>query len=390
MSKLLFNFHDVILFFIMLQCVLLGMVFFFNRQAFELRLLLILGFFVSCFAVPLDILISFGEGFRGWVIDHQPNWFYVFDFGYWLQGPFLLWYVRSIIYKNFSLDWSDLVYVAPYILFVAHQLFSYHSLSSELKSIILARYDLGNEPFSVFIITFAREMIRVFFGCMCVIELRRYKTLMSNKFTSSEGVDVEWLKVFVTGFLCFWLWGWFVSALVLVGAKLNISLYVSILGLSSNYALSLFLSAMIVYLMMRSSVFVQIEKMESVQKPAQKVSINPEYVGRLETLMSSDKPFLDHSLTLDTLAAKLSVSPRTLSKVINGHYGCNFFEFINKYRIEEAKKLLVSESYRNSTVLDIMLEVGFNSKATFNNFFKKNEGMTPREYKKNNIKEVVV
>nr|WP_252738503.1 helix-turn-helix domain-containing protein [Saccharophagus degradans] len=100
--------------------------------------------------------------------------------------------------------------------------------------------------------------------------------------------------------------------------------------------------------------------------------------------MHEDKLYLESSLTLEVLAGKLSISPRTLSTVINRHYGCNFFEFINDFRIEDAKKRMVDPARSGATMLDIMYEVGFNSKATFNSFFKKHEGMTPREYRKKN------
>jgi len=97
--------------------------------------------------------------------------------------------------------------------------------------------------------------------------------------------------------------------------------------------------------------------------------------------MDSEKPYLNSSLTLEQLASQLQLQPRLLSTIINRHFGKNFFEFINGYRIEEAKRLLRSSEVPRLSVSTIMLDVGFNSKGTFNTFFKKIVGMTPSQYR---------
>ncbi len=73
--------------------------------------------------------------------------------------------------------------------------------------------------------------------------------------------------------------------------------------------------------------------------------------------------------------------------MINRHFQKNFFEFINGYRIDEAKKLLANEKYEKVTIIEIMAQVGFNSKATFNTFFKKLVGVTPSQYRKEQLKK---
>ena len=58
----------------------------------------------------------------------------------------------------------------------------------------------------------------------------------------------------------------------------------------------------------------------------------------------------------------------------------NFYDFISKYRIEEAKKIFTEKS--DKTVLEVLYEVGFNSKSSFNTTFKKFTGITPTQFKK--------
>ena len=71
-----------------------------------------------------------------------------------------------------------------------------------------------------------------------------------------------------------------------------------------------------------------------------------------------------------------------LSELINRAFNQNFFDFINSYRIEEAKKMLTYDSDERRTVLEVLYDSGFNSKSAFNNAFKRNTGITPTEYRK--------
>jgi AraC-like DNA-binding protein len=87
---------------------------------------------------------------------------------------------------------------------------------------------------------------------------------------------------------------------------------------------------------------------------------------------------------LQNLADRLSMSSRNLSYVINFHINKNFFDFINSYRIEEAKRIFQQPDHPK-TVLEVLYSVGFNSKSVFNTAFKKNTGMTPTEYLKQNF-----
>jgi AraC-like DNA-binding protein len=113
-----------------------------------------------------------------------------------------------------------------------------------------------------------------------------------------------------------------------------------------------------------------------------KEKITPELIAQITQYMETEKPYLTPALTLEKLAIQMRIPARLLSNIINRHFNCHFFEFINSYRIDEAKHMLSNQNQSDKTVLDIMLDVGFNSKATFNTLFKKKVGMTPSEYRK--------
>lgn len=104
--------------------------------------------------------------------------------------------------------------------------------------------------------------------------------------------------------------------------------------------------------------------------------------NRLEEIMQNQKPYLESDLNLIKLAQLLSVSTHQLSYVINTGFNKNFFQYINEYRVEKAKKLLSDNANNHLSILGIAFESGFNSKTSFNTTFKKMTGQTPSEFKK--------
>lgn len=102
--------------------------------------------------------------------------------------------------------------------------------------------------------------------------------------------------------------------------------------------------------------------------------------ARLGELMTRNKLFLDENLKLQDLADELMISTHQLSRLLNEHYGKSFNDFVNSYRVEEAKKLLLSEP--DLPILHIAFQSGFSTKATFNAQFSKFAGLTPSSYRK--------
>lgn len=99
-------------------------------------------------------------------------------------------------------------------------------------------------------------------------------------------------------------------------------------------------------------------------------------------LMNDEKPYLDTELNLLKLADQMSLSAHQLSYIVNKGFGENFFSFINRYKVENAKKLLQNPDYDHYTILAIAYESGFNSKTAFNTTFKKLTDQTPSEFRK--------
>ncbi|WP_228429159.1 helix-turn-helix domain-containing protein [Chryseobacterium sp. 52] len=109
---------------------------------------------------------------------------------------------------------------------------------------------------------------------------------------------------------------------------------------------------------------------------------------KLKKYMIGEKPFLNPSLTIKDISNETEIPVRDLSLLINHQLGQHFYDFINNYRIENAMDILKDGTKSKVTVLEILYEVGFNSKSSFNTAFKKHTGTTPTAYRKslqNNI-----
>jgi AraC-like DNA-binding protein len=100
---------------------------------------------------------------------------------------------------------------------------------------------------------------------------------------------------------------------------------------------------------------------------------------RLLALMAEQRPWLEPELTLAELAQRLGTHASLLSRVINAGCGQNFNDFINSYRVAEARRLLADPHFAHYSLVGVALESGFNSKSTFNRVFKKLDGRAPSE-----------
>jgi AraC-like DNA-binding protein len=103
------------------------------------------------------------------------------------------------------------------------------------------------------------------------------------------------------------------------------------------------------------------------------------YRQTLLRYIKEKKPYLNSELTIKELSEQLSIPSRYLSQLLNETFKQNFFDFINRFRVEEAKTQL--GVFKNKSILQIAFESGFNSKTAFNTAFKKYSGETPSQYR---------
>jgi len=109
-------------------------------------------------------------------------------------------------------------------------------------------------------------------------------------------------------------------------------------------------------------------------------SLSEELKEELVNLLTEDKVYRDSNINLEILSDKLKTTRHNTSQIINEHFDMNFFELINKFRIEEAIDLLLEDKNGNLNIIDVAYEVGYNNKVTFNKAFKKATSLTPTQF----------
>ncbi len=386
MSAVIFNFHDVML---LMTGVLSGMLalLLFVAHVREKRLSnYLLGYFLLLYVViPLDKLITYSTAFKYFALSYTPNLFLMGGAALLLEGPVLYLYAKSIAQKNFTLNRYDLLHLIPLILYLLYAYIMYFRFD------ISTKYELATtlkifEHWSFKYFFASRDLLRIAYGVLSVMVIVRYRSEIRQQFSEVQKIDMQWMMFVVIGFLTLRCW-MLLESLYSVGFVLvhgdKSGLYVNLMsasGLLSGY-ITFFLIVMLIFFSLRYSLI--LEGIEFLpQKDSRSVYIGNDLIEKTVALMERDKPHLIHNITIDALASRLKITPKTLSVMLNKHFEKNFFEFINHYRVEEAKKMLASLEYKSVPIIDILSEAGFSSKSAFNNFFKRIVGMEPREYRK--------
>jgi AraC-like DNA-binding protein len=203
------------------------------------------------------------------------------------------------------------------------------------------------------------------------IIIQRYKTALKNEYSSIT--NLRWISIFN---------GLIVVILIFASAYLYIlfqsDLYTRTLDYIYVVPIGLFVYA--VSYKLSSQQWLPVTKNERYQSSSLKETEKSNYITQLEKLMSDEKPFLQNDLRLHHLAELLQVKSHHLSQLINQHYQCSFFDFVNQYRVEAAKKLI--QQSPKATLLEIAFDAGFNNKTSFVNAFKKFTGQTPSSFRK--------
>lgn len=207
--------------------------------------------------------------------------------------------------------------------------------------------------------------------------------IVNNLSSSNEKNNLHWLRNLLIGLLVIWLVVLFQNLMFASSGK-DTSIYVSV---------TLFVAFIIFFGLRQGNIFMnfpdgcQVESLtEDNQQRYLKSGLKEERAAeikqKLEKLMDEKRLFLDEDISLPQLARIMSINPNYLSQVINERFQKNFYDFINFYRVEEFKRIVIIEKNRNKTFFALALDCGFNSKASFNNSFKKITGNTPTQFVK--------
>jgi AraC-like DNA-binding protein len=387
LSEVLFNFNDVILLMTAMQCFFFAVLLVATNTRKSPSTYFLAAFLFAHAFIPLHELTLWGAVFKWKMRELNPNLFFIGGSAYFLDGALLYFCVKSLVFRDFTLRKRDALHLIPVALFLIYLFATFYRLPLEMR-IQLIKEEEFVYGWHYVTVEFLAKSLRVVYCLLCLNLLINYKGLLKATHSNIEKVDLTWLTTLVVGFLVIMSSEVVLSIVKLISLVENYDLKVfEYIGLTGYYSL-FFLVNLLVFTGIRYfASFEAVRQKETNKKPLNDRLLNPECAEHIDKTMRAEKPYLMPDITLDMLAEKLDIPAKDLSMMINRHFGVHFYEFINRYRIEEATHLLADPENKDKTITDIYLEVGFNSKSVFNTFFKKIVGVTPSQYRQNTAQQ---
>lgn len=286
-----------------------------------------------------------------------------------LQLPLFYLYVLAACYHNFGIRKKHALHGVLFLAF----LFVFGSIG--FKDSVLNVFSIVGE------LQYLVYMVFVFRS------LKRYKTVYLENYSNANYAVYKWLFqisiLFCAG-----------HTLVLLRTYLSYS-FVQEYLLNINVFISLSVLFITTFFVLKAlyqpELFTGIDKdlkaLKSTHIETKSLALGEndekeEYLQKLSSYMEQEKPYLNYGLSLQQLAEETAIPEKELSQLINHHLGKHFFDFVNEYRVDYAKKLLVDPGKKEFTVLEVLYQSGFNSKSSFYTAFKKVSSQTPLGYRK--------
>lgn len=286
-------------------------------------------------------------------------------------GPSMYLYIKSEITPNFRFKAKHLIHFLPFILLTIYFLCTFHFQSiEEKKQLLISKAVFSNFYRKIFVMFVGFQVF--IYNIISIINIEKFSkknTLKTRSFLSK----IRWNKFIIYGYFLACLFNNLSIYIFIYSANKNVSLYLHISSLLFLVYFSIILGRALI-----GSHFGDALKKSTSITEDEYANLN----SKLESYMKEEKPFLQFGLTLSDFATQLNVKERLLSQFINSHYNSTFQDYINVFRIEEAKKIIEQNKDSGKTILEIVYESGFNSKSAFNYAFKKHTQTTPTSYKK--------
>ena len=387
-SEILFNIHDLVLVLSCFLCVLFIVVECLLKTHSRQKKALLIFLMMALAMAPLHTLVMFGEHIRPWTLRNNVNLFFVFSFGYWFLPPLLFLYTRIYLLKDARLELQHLWHGLLPLAYLVFMYFSYYQYDLAHKQHLVGSWEIfvSDEMKAVFFINHVMTLVYLGFSWL---NFSRYKGSLLDNLSSTIETDIKWLQSLV---VVFTIRTFVISISYFVGVSFRDSQVGDTFGIASVYIQFVILIAIFgaryKYLpeLQGVQLFGNFER-EMVVLGEDKADsgepvIQNEYPKYIMAYMKKHKPYLKQGINLKQLSEMLDMSPRVLSSTINTYFSANFFEFINSYRIAEAKVLLENTSESKRKITEICMDVGFNNRSVFNKVFKDATGVTPSEYRK--------
>ncbi len=330
-----------------------------------------------------------------------PHLLRVFSQLLFLLFPLLYLQVKYLISKHSHFERSDLLHLIPWLLMIILN-FGFYISSAEEK-LILSRNDT---LYYQVIAILSEEIIAiqgVVYSILGLKMLSKYERKIKDYQSNIDKMILKFQYIGISLSLFAWIIGIIGIHLEFFHVEINLDLFIFVyltLVLIIYVISYSALKSPEIYKLDESQIKVMFRKnqdnkpsgndkpiaVKTIVETSDKVDqfsddpIAEEINNKLLDLIDTEKPYLNPELSLQELADKIEVKRHHLSNVINQKHNKNFYEFINQYRIEEVKALMVDPKNRNYKLISLAYDAGFNSKASFNRIFKQMTNMTPSQF----------
>lgn len=292
-----------------------------------------------------------------------------------LQGPTLYFYLRSLTEEVQLVQMRHLVHLIPAVIVL----------------LVIVAFDIDSEawlpwielpPAKAAAVGFVWAVVRCFpffYVLACFVTEYRVRRCIKQRYSSFSHLDLNLSYLILGGYFIHWFWsfvGYFIGDYISGNAN-------DMMGIIDNYLSVLLVNALFIFGLLNSRQVMAPNAPEVSAEGERLADIAQleEKIRAVEQGIQKHKLYLDSHINLDRFAEQVGVRSREVSEILNTYYQQNFFEFINYYRVEEAKRLLRRPEAQES-ILDIVFQSGFNSQSAFHRFFKRLEGITPSQYRK--------
>ncbi|MBW1297312.1 helix-turn-helix domain-containing protein [Aquimarina litoralis] len=303
-----------------------------------------------------------------------------------LIGPVVFFYTKSLLNIDFKLSRKEYLHFLPALLYVFYSLIIFITDKFILDEYYFYANDRDKDLENWYQVTGLISM--VFYLVISLQHYFRYKKLVFEKVSYAETLLFQWIRNFMIAFLIILIlrvlffitnpnWGNFGSQFWHYIAFSFIFYYIAITGYSNIIKQTTLLGEKVQLI----NVFEDQAIVSSETPSATNLDLDvPIWKDKLASLMTEKRFFENPRLTLADVADELSSTTKTISIAVNNCFHMNFNDFVNHYRIEAVKEKLKQGKQKQTTLLGIAFDCGFNSKSTFNRAFKKNTSLSPKDY----------
>jgi AraC-like DNA-binding protein len=331
----------------------------------------LLGFLLLALCIEV---VPYMLGFMGINVLWQELYFFPHNLGL-LIGPFFYLYFLSQTTPNFQLRLSQYWHFVPFIFFFLYHIIVFslgHDFVVQWDERIQSGYHIG---FLEQLLTFVSN---VSYLVVSYNYYRQFRRWAPSAFSNLETVSFSWFRDLVVLFL----------AGIMVSWGMEIFDHFASLDYAQDWWDKVII-VIIIYFVSISGYHQQQPKLTAMaddKASKTKLSLAPEDVESIRTtlivLMERDKLYLQIDLTLGDMARLANTNSSRLSFVLNNVFEKSFNDFVNAYRVNKVVDLLENGRGEQLSLLGVDYECGFSSKSTFNRAFKRQKGVTPKEFLK--------